>query len=150
VISQDDTFFFCGNGRLKLRALCPTRGELIFYRRADQPGPKESFYLRSATSDPETMREALRLAYGEAGRVRKRRTLFMLGRTRIHLDEVDGLGDFLELEVVLDERESAESAEREALEIMSRLGIGPSQLIERAYVDLLCDQAKVRNQEKAT
>lgn len=136
VIDQDDTFFVCANGRLKLRTFCRERGELIFYRRVDESGPKESFYLRSSTSDPETMGEALRLAYGEAGRIRKRRTLFMIGRTRVHLDEVAGLGDFLELEVVLDEGESAEAGAREAHEIMSRLGIAPSQLISGAYVDL--------------
>src|SRR5579862_3869227 len=88
-IFQDDTFFQCPNGRLKLRAFSDASGELIFYQRPDNAGPKESFYVISATASPGSLREALSLAYGQAGRVRKRRTLFMVGRTRIHLDHVE-------------------------------------------------------------
>jgi len=135
-IFQDDTFFHCANGRLKLRAFSPQSGELIFYRRPDQQGPKESFYLRSPTPEPDTLRESLTLAYGEAGRVRKHRTLFLAGRTRIHLDRVEGLGDFLELEVVLGEDEASDSGVREAHELMAALGVEPAQLIDGAYVDL--------------
>lgn len=136
-IRQDDTFFTCPAGRLKLRAFSADEGELIFYRRPDQQGPKESFYLRSPTAAPDSLREALTLAYGQAGRVRKYRTLFLAGRTRIHLDRVDELGCFLELEVVLEDDEPAEGGVREAHELMVRLGIGQSQLIEGAYVELL-------------
>lgn len=59
------------------------------------------------------------------------------GRTRIHLDRVRGLGEFLELEVVLRDGESAELGVQEAHELMALLGVGDSQLIEGAYVDLL-------------
>jgi len=138
---QDDTFFRCNSGRLKLRSFSSESGELIFYRRENQPGPKESFYLRSPTSAPETLRESLSLACGQIGRVRKRRTLFLVGRTRVHLDRVEGLGDFLELEVMLAENEPAENGMREAHELMERLGIHASQLVEDAYVDLYGDSA---------
>ena len=67
----------------------------------------------------------------------KERTLFLVGRTRIHLDAVQGLGSFMELEVVLEDGETPEAGVREAHELMARLGIGPSQLVEVAYVDLL-------------
>lgn len=140
-IVQDDTFFSCPNGRLKLRAFSETAGELIFYQRPDQAGPKESSYLISPTASPDTLREVLSLAYGASGRVRKHRTLFMAGRTRIHLDRVEGLGDFLELEVVLSEGETTESGVRVAHELLARLGISPQQLIEGAYVDLLRPKA---------
>lgn len=136
-ILQDDTFFACENGRMKLRAFSEDEGELIFYRRADQQGPKESFYLRSPTSSPQTLRAALSLAYGEVGRVQKHRTLFIVGRTRVHLDQVEHLGDFLELEVVLQEGEPADAGVAQAHQLMARLGVEPSQLIEGAYVDLL-------------
>jgi len=136
-IAQDDTFFRCTAGRLKLRAFSNSHGELIFYRRSDEQGPKESFYIRTATAEPDTLREALSLAYGEAGRVRKQRTLFLAGRTRIHLDKVENLGHFMELEVVLHDGESAEAGVLEAHELMKRLGIEASRLIDRAYVDLL-------------
>lgn len=136
-IVQDDTFFACPNGRLKLRAFSATDGQLIFYRRPDQAGPKESFFLISPTSSPETLREALTLAYGQAGRVRKQRTLFLAGRTRIHLDRVEGLGHFLELEVVMADGEAADVGVAVAHDLLARLGIAPTQLVERAYVDLL-------------
>jgi predicted adenylyl cyclase CyaB len=138
-IEQDDTFFGCASGRLKLRAFSAKEGELIFYRRADQEGPKESFYLRTPTAAPDSLRETLALAYGIVGRVLKRRTLFLVGRTRIHLDRVEQLGEFLELEVVLREGEAVDAGVLEARDLMTRLGVEPSQLIDRAYVDLLAD-----------
>jgi predicted adenylyl cyclase CyaB len=136
-ILQDDTFFSCPNGRLKLRALSESDGELIFYQRPDSAGPKESFYVISPTASPNTLREVLSRAYGQCGRVRKHRTLFMAGRTRIHLDKVEGLGQFLELEVVLTEDESTEAGVTVAHELLARLGISPQQSIDGAYVDLL-------------
>jgi predicted adenylyl cyclase CyaB len=136
-ILQDDTFFACPNGRLKLRAFSESSGELIFYRRTDQAGPKESFYVISPTASPNALREALTLAYGQTGRVRKHRTLFMVGRTRVHLDRVEGLGDFLELEVVLSEDETTGSGVKIAHELLAQLGISSQQLIEGAYIDLL-------------
>src|SRR2546429_1582665 len=81
---QDDTFFTCERGRLKLRALSANEGHLIFYQRANHTGPQESFFLMAPTSSPDTLREALSLAYGQAGRVRKQRTLYLVGRTRGH------------------------------------------------------------------
>jgi adenylate cyclase class IV len=138
-IVQDDTFFDCDAGRLKLRAFPDERGELIFYRRADQQGPKESFYLISPTLSPCSLREVLSLAYGQRGRVEKRRMLFLVGRTRIHLDQVKGLGEFLELEVVLNDGEPPEAGIAEANALMEQLGIDPSQLIEGAYLDLLAE-----------
>ena len=140
-IAQDDTFFRCDTARLKLRAFSGGAGELIYYRRADEYGPKESFYLRSPTSAPDSLRECLTLAYGRVGRVRKHRKLFMVGRIRVHLDEVESLGHFLELEVVLANDEPAEVGVREARELMEKLDIEPHQLINGAYVDLLTRQA---------
>jgi predicted adenylyl cyclase CyaB len=136
-IAQDDTFFRCETGRMKLRMFSDGTGELIFYRRPNILGPKESFYLRSATSTPHTLRESLVLACGEIGRVRKHRTVFLVGRTRVHLDRVEGLGDFLELEVVLTDGELPDVGAGEAQDLMQKLGIEASQLTEAAYVDLL-------------
>ena len=146
-ILQDDTFFACHAGRLKLRAFSNSQGELIFYQRSNQDGPKESFYVRTPTAAPDSLRETLTLAYGAVGRVRKHRTLFLAGRTRIHLDTVEDLGDFLELEVVLDDDESLENGIREAQRLMQQLGVTPSQLIDRAYVDLLAEARS--HQQKA-
>lgn len=136
-ILQDDTFFFCASGRLKLRAFADGTGVLIFYQRADEGGPKESFYTTAPTQSCDTLRETLTLAYGQSGRVRKQRTPFTCGRTRIHLDRVEGLGDFLELEVMLAESELVEAGVQEAWAMMAKLGVAKSQLVEEAYVDLL-------------
>jgi adenylate cyclase class IV len=136
-IAQDDTFFRCDSGRLKLRAFSNGTGELIYYRRANQLGPKESFYLISPTSAPGSVRESLSLAYGQVGRVRKRRVLFLVGRTRVHLDIVEQLGHFLELEVVLADDESTDVGVREARDLMEKFDVKPHQLIDDAYVDLL-------------
>ena len=83
------------------------------------------------------LRRALTLALGAIGRVRKQRTLYLVGRTRVHLDRVEGLGEFLELEVVLRDDETAEVGEAEAHALMGELGIVPAQLVEGAYLDLL-------------
>ncbi len=135
--AQDDTFFHCAHGRLKLRRFAATQGELIFYRRADALGPKESFYLRTPTAEPDALRETLAQAWGVAGRVIKQRRLYLAGRTRIHLDRVQGLGTYMELEVMLREGESAEAGVQEADTLMARLGIAPDQRVAGAYVDLL-------------
>lgn len=136
-IRQDDTFFQCDRGRLKLRAFVDGTGILIFYRRPDAQGPKESFYELSKTNEPDALRDTLSLAYGQIGRVRKHRTLFLLGRTRIHLDIVEGLGEFVELEVEMGAGETTQDGVREAYDVMSELGIHESQLVEGAYLDLL-------------
>jgi predicted adenylyl cyclase CyaB len=137
IIEQDDTFFTCPHGRLKLRDQSGAGAELIFYQRADESGPKESFYLRVPVAEPEALRELLQQAHGQTGRVRKRRVLFLIGRTRIHLDVVEGLGEFLELEVVLQDGEPATQGIVEAHKIMAQLGVTAQQLIQGAYVDLL-------------
>jgi len=149
-IAQDDTFFHCRDGadRLKLRSFAPDRAELIFYRRANTCGPKESFYLISPTTTPDALRESLTLAWGQAGRVRKQRRLFIVGRTRVHLDRVEGLGEFLELEVVLEDGESAEAGVAEAHALMAQLGVGQEQLLQGAYVDLLMQQQQQQQQAR--
>ena len=141
VFAQDDTFFACPNGRLKLRAFSPTEGQLIFYRRDDLAGPKLSEYLITATAEPDALRGLLSLAYGVVGRVRKTRTLCFVGTTRVHLDDVDDLGHFMELEVVLTSDQTVADGQAIADDLMHRLGIEPSHLVRRAYVDLLAAAA---------
>ncbi|MEX8493368.1 class IV adenylate cyclase [Sphaerotilus sp.] len=136
-IAQDDTFFACPNGRLKLRDFGDGHGELIFYQRVDQTGPKTSFYAITPTAEPDSLREVLTRAHGQTGRVIKQRTLYLVERTRVHLDQVEGLGTFMELEVVLHEGEPAEAGEQEAQALMAALDIPASALIDSAYVDLL-------------
>jgi adenylate cyclase class IV len=143
-IVQRDTFFGAGQTRLKLRefpaaspAGSPAPAELILYDRPDAPGPKASTYAITRTADPAGLRAILAAVLGTVGEVRKRRTLIMAGRTRIHLDEVDGLGHFVELEVVLADGEDPAAGEAEARALMATLEIDPADLVAGAYLDLL-------------
>lgn len=140
-VVQDDTFFSCPNGRLKLRVLGEGHGVLIFYRRADAPGPKPSFYVHSETADPDGLRAVLTDAHGEVGRVRKHRTVFRIGQARVHLDRVDGLGEFLEVEVGVEDTLKYEAAVSEANRLLAVLGIEESALVEGAYLDILAGAA---------
>lgn len=137
LIEQDDTFFACPHGRLKLRVFADGHGELIAYERPDATGPKTSDYLITRTRDPQGLREALTRALGQIGRVVKRRTLYLVGPTRIHLDEVENLGDHLELEVVLRDDQSSDEGEAMARDLLERLKVSPDQLIAGAYLDHL-------------
>jgi len=136
-IYQEDTFFVVPHGRLKLRVLSPDHGELIYYERSDERDPKPSHYLISRTSDPASLLDLLAASLGIAGHVRKRRTLYMIGNTRVHLDEVEHLGTYMELEVVLAAGESTEDGEETARKLMDELHIDPSDLVREAYVDLI-------------
>jgi len=83
------------------------------------------------------LQTALRLALGVRGIVRKTRYLYLSGQTRIHLDDVEGLGQFMELEVVLRDGQSDAEGQTIAEELMTRLGVRKEDLLEGAYMDLL-------------
>ena len=137
VLRQVDTFFAGAKGRLKLRQFDDGRTELIAYQRDNKAGPKTSDYIVTPVNAPELLKASLIRAYGLQATVCKTRRLLMAGRTRIHLDEVESLGSFLELEVVLAEGEDEEKGQAEALALMQKLGVPREALISSAYVDML-------------
>jgi adenylate cyclase class IV len=137
VLEQEDTFFACPRGRLKLRRFAGcAQAELIYYERPESPGPKESRYVVHPTADADGLRDVLGAALGTAGVVRKRRTIYLVGQTRVHLDEVEGLGEYVELEVVMRPEQDSSEGEAIARALMIRLGISPNQLVDRAYLHL--------------
>ena len=136
-IPQEDIFFNTPQGRLKLRLTSKNKGQLIYYTRPDQEGPKRSDYHISLTTDPENLKRVLELAYGIRGVVRKTRFLYLVGQTRVHLDDVEGLGQFMELEVVMREGQSDAEGQAIAEGLMASLGVERSDLVEGAYMDLL-------------
>ncbi len=144
LLKHEDIFFRVPTGRLKLRLEDEGRGQLIFYERPDSPGPRQSTYWLAGTEAPEALKEVLRRALGVIGAVRKQRTLHMVGQTRVHLDEVEGLGCFVEIEVVVREDQSPEEGAAVARKLMQAMGIGKDDLVEGAYLDLLnarrCDR----------
>ena len=142
VIEQEDTFFHTSRGRLKLRKFSASEGEIIYYERGDAEDPAECRYMLAATSEPTTLVEILSSSLEVRGIVRKTRTLYIAGQTRIHLDEVEGLGSFVELEVVLRPDQSTEDGTGIANDLMGQLGIGKSDLVAKAYIDLLEEGAR--------
>ena len=136
-LDQADTFFAVPSGRLKVREFSDGTGELISYHRADQLGPKESVYARHPCRSARALSETLGKVLPIRGVVTKQREVFLVGRTRIHLDHVHNPGFFVELEVVLRDGESAEDGERVARELLHKLEIPSTGLIAEAYIDLL-------------
>lgn len=137
VIPQEDIFFNVAKGRLKLRILAPDQSQLIYYIRPDREGPKRSDYHISYSSDPQNLKRVLELAYGIRGVVRKTRYLYLVGQTRLHLDDVEELGQFMELEVVLEQGQSDADGQEIAEDLMSALGVERGDLIDGAYMDLI-------------
>lgn len=137
IISQEDTFFYTDRGRLKLRVLAPNLGQLIFYERPDREGPKRSNYHLAETHTPDDLKTSLSSALGVRGIIKKTRYLYMVAQTRIHLDEVEGLGHFMELEVVLKQGQSDAEGQAIAEELMIKLGVKQENLLQGAYIDLL-------------
>ena len=136
-LCQEDTFFHIPTGRLKLRTLMSKNGEIIYYRRPDTALPVQSRYYRLPIVFPHMVKWICSAILGVKGVVRKQRTLYRIGETRVHLDQVEGLGDFIELEVPVPGGESANGAEAEATKMMEALSIGGADLVSGAYVDLL-------------
>ncbi|CAF0739436.1 unnamed protein product [Didymodactylos carnosus] len=137
VLKQCDYFFNSIKGRLKLRVQEDAPCYLIYYERPNVAGPKLSDYSTTTVTNPDELKETLDKALGIRGKVQKKRTLYMIGQTRVHIDEVHGLGDYLELEVVLRDDETVEYGERIAQNLIEQLNIPKYVQIECAYMDLL-------------
>jgi predicted adenylyl cyclase CyaB len=142
VIEQEDHFFPCESVRLKLRILASDSGELIRYDRSNLAEARPSNYLIARTSDPHVLLEILTATLGQSGSVKKTRKLYLVGQTRIHIDQVEGLGDFLELEVVLRPGQSDAEGKTIASRLLSAFEINQHQLLSDAYIDLLQRQPR--------
>jgi homotetrameric cytidine deaminase len=136
-IRQRDTYFAGARGRLKLREQEGAPSELIQYSRPDSIDARTSAYRRVPISDAPALREALDAAYGTLVTITKRRRLLFWEGVRIHLDEVEGLGSYLEFEAVA-EADSDLTAEHEKVErLRAGLGIEDGDLVATSYSDLL-------------
>ncbi len=149
-LRQTDTYFHCSTGRLKLRQIVESSAdgrerasaELIGYCRADDAGFRSSDYAVSPVGDASSMLAVLSAALGLRCVVRKRRDVLLCHNVRIHLDDVEGLGTFLEFEAVVDPLDSGEFAD-EALSsdrlatLCAALEINPAQAIAGSYSDMV-------------
>jgi predicted adenylyl cyclase CyaB len=135
---QVDTYFRTRSGRLKLRESSLSGGQLVPYLRADTPGPKRADYRVVPVEDAPGLRRLLGEILGVHRVVRKEREIFLVENVRIHLDRVDGLGEFVELEAVFDGSAAAEAAQHRAVErLMGALGVRAEDLVASSYEALL-------------
>ncbi|NDV23045.1 class IV adenylate cyclase [Desulfovibrio sp. JC022] len=136
LLLQKDIFYRLQSYRIKLRNVNGT-SELIIYKRDNSTEPKQSSYLRIPIAFPEYTHKILNAILGTRGIIEKKRTLFFYENTRIHVDEVQKLGNFLEFEVVLNNNETASEGIAIANELMRCLEIKHEDLVAESYIDLL-------------
>ena len=137
VLDQEDFFFNSQRGRLKLRVFSHDSGHLIYYDRPDSAEAKQSGYEIYVTDRPLELQRILSSSLGTSVVVKKKRRVYLMGQTRVHFDQVEGLGNFLELEFVLGKNQDPEEGHIIIDDLMSRLGIDKSDLIAVAYADMI-------------
>lgn len=142
LLEQIDTYFDAGpQALLKLRREAVDGGEwsasLIAYRRALGDVPQPSDIRLAHVADGEGLGDVLTHALPVIAVVRKRRELSFSGQTRIHLDEVAGLGSFVELEVVLRDDQSHDQGRSIAAALVERLGLATARPQHASYRDLV-------------
>jgi homotetrameric cytidine deaminase len=142
-ITQRDTYFARARGRVKLREQTPGDDELIAYSRPDGVDARTSEYLRVAVPDAGALRGALDSAYGTIVVVVKRRRLLLWEDVRIHLDEVEGLGAYMELEAVAPPESDLSTEHEKVARLRAALEIDDADLIDSSYSDLLLDEPAV-------
>jgi adenylate cyclase class IV len=136
VLEQTDTYFRADRGLLKLREITGHPAELIAYERPGTAGSRVSDYLLYTTADAAGLEAVLARSHAVLATVRKSRELILMERTRVHLDTVQGLGTFVELETAGTDRPDAEvRAEHER--VMAALGLDPAAGIATGYAALL-------------
>jgi adenylate cyclase, class 2 len=135
-LQQLDTYFRVPCGRLKLREQDAT-AELIYYERADDAMERESNYRIVPIEDPDGLKDTLSAALGILVAVEKSRRLLIWRNVRIHLDEVPGLGSFIELEAVAAPDSDLSGEYRNVAELREALGITEDRVLAAGYSDAL-------------
>lgn len=138
--SQVDTFFQVSHGRLKLRESILYGNILIPYLRPDKEGPKQSDYELIPISNPQKVKTLLGQILGTMGEVKKKRGIYFFENVRIHLDEVEKLGNFIEFEAVVDDEKTIDKSREKTQWLINYFNITDDQLVEVAYMDLIKQQ----------
>ena len=133
---QRDTFLRVEHGKLKLREE-PAGAALIHYGRERHESLQLSNYEIVSVVDAEKMRAMLSAALEVLAEVRKERTLLIRGNVRLHLDRVDGLGDFCEIEAVIADGDDPDRSRVAIAELLAALGIDDANLIDVSYFELM-------------
>jgi adenylate cyclase, class 2 len=136
-LHQTDTYFRVPSGRFKLRETDGKAAELIWYDRPDSSEFRDSEYYVLPIPEPAETKTALSKALGVKGEVRKRRDLYVWHNVRIHLDEVSGLGTFLEFEAVISAPDEQSPSHERLTRLAEALAIQASDRVPQSYSDLL-------------
>jgi adenylate cyclase class 2 len=136
-IWQQDTYFEVNNGGLKLREERPGRPHLIQFERGDEPQQRESRYRIIDVDDGPMLSAALAAAIGVRVVVTKRRRLFLWRDVRIHLDSVERLGRFIELEAVAPPDSDLTREHQLIAELRNMLAITDDRLVAVGYAEKL-------------
>ncbi len=134
-LRQTDTYFRVQHGRLKVRETAGRQAELVFYERDEAHPDRPSDYTIVFFPDGGSLKEALSRALEIVAIVKKTRTLLVLDGTRLHFDDVEGLGRFIELEVPVSEDDAVAAAHLASL--LASLGMRPEDGIRASYADLV-------------
>jgi predicted adenylyl cyclase CyaB len=136
---QTDTYFNVRDGRLKLRE-GNIENNLIFYERTNQAGPKNSHFHLVKVEDAKAMKEVLTKSIGVKVVVKKKREIYYISNVKFHIDEVPGLGSFVEIEAgnILDDLTQKQLNEQCDF-YMREFGIEPEDLVEVSYSDMLLE-----------
>jgi len=134
---QTDTYFQVHQGRLKLREIAGQPAVLIQYARPDAAAARVSCYYLVPVPEPALLKAALTAALGVRGVVCKRREIHFWHNVRIHLDEVDGLGSFVEFEAVLAAEDQLAAAQESLDQLCRLLALDPVAHLAPSYADLL-------------
>jgi predicted adenylyl cyclase CyaB len=137
LLIQTDTYYRVSNGRLKLRLIEPGQAELIWYERANRIDSRSSDYVLVKVDNPAGIGAALSGALGVLVEVRKRRTLLLWQNVRIHLDQVEDLGHFIEFEAVLRPGDSQQAGHDRIHQLCKWLSIQQQDWVAESYSDLL-------------
>jgi adenylate cyclase, class 2 len=137
VLRQRDTYFEARHRRLKLREEEGGRGQLIAYERSDQVEERESRYRIVEVDGAEELKAALSSTLGVRAVVAKERLLFLWEGVRIHLDRVDGLGDFIEFEAVADTGSDLSHEEAQVVSLRRAFAIDAADLVAGSYCDMV-------------
>jgi predicted adenylyl cyclase CyaB len=137
VDEQTDTYFTVSHGRLKLRE-GNIENNLIFYERLDMPGPKSSHFQLVKVDDAKGLKEVLSRSMGVKVVVKKRREIYYIRNVKFHIDEVPGLGSFVEIEAgnILADLSQAQLKEQCDF-YLKEFGIKEEDLVEVSYSDMV-------------
>ena len=137
---QTDTYFRVTSGRLKLRE-GRIENNLIFYERANQAGPKSSHFRLVKVEDAAGLKAALTASIGVKVVVRKTREIWYIDNVKFHIDEVPGLGSFIEIEAGnMLANLPKEALQAQCDQYMQAFGVSDTDLVEVSYSDMLLEK----------